>query len=182
MSPRLVSFVVLLLTTTTAFAQTRYDLVIKNGRVIDGSGNPWYDADVAVRDGKIAAIGKIDATSAARVIDAQGLYVAPGFIDVHAHAEGGIRRIPTADNFIANGVTSIITGNCGGSETDLAAFFAELREKGISINLGTLIGHNSVRRSVMGAAQRDPSPEEQKAMEDSVERAMEQGAVGFPPD
>ena len=169
----------LLLVAVTVVAQIRYDLVIKNGRVIDGSGNPWYDADVAVRDGKIAAIGKIDATSAVRVIDAQGLYIAPGFIDVHAHVEGGIRRIPTADNFIADGVTSVITGNCGGSETDLGAFFAELREKGISINLGTLIGHNSVRRSVMGAAKRDPSPEEQKAMEDSVEKAMAQGAVGF---
>ncbi len=169
----------LLFSSLPLFAQQPYDLLIKNGRIIDGSGNPWYDADLAIAAGKIAAIGTIDETKAKRVLDATGHFVAPGFIDVHTHAEGGIRRIPTADNFLFDGVTSIVTGNCGGSVTDLPAFFEELRGKGISINVATLIGHNSVREAVMGRAQRDPTPEEQQAMEQLVEKGMREGAVGF---
>jgi N-acyl-D-amino-acid deacylase len=107
------------------------------------------------------------------------MIVAPGFIDGHTHSEGGIRRIPTADNFLFDGVTSIVTGNCGGSVTAVDSFFTELRGNGISINLATLIGHNSVRREVMGTAQRDPSPEEMAAMEAHVEKAMRQGAIGL---
>jgi N-acyl-D-amino-acid deacylase len=156
-----------------------YDLLIRNGRVIDGAGNPWYAADVAVKGGRIAAVGRLEGATAAQVIDAGGLVVAPGFIDVHTHVEGGIRRRPTADNFLFDGVTSVVTGNCGGSETDLPAFFSELRQAGVSLNVGTLIGHNSVRRAVMGTEQRDPTPEEQAKMEALVEKAMRDGAVGF---
>ncbi|MCL4523932.1 MAG: D-aminoacylase [Acidobacteria bacterium] len=158
-----------------------YDLVIQNGRIVDGSGNPWYVADVGIKDGRIAAIGRLchgSDCAAKRTLDAKGLIVAPGFIDVHTHVEGGIARIPTADNYLFDGVTSIITGNCGGSETNLEKFFGDLRGK-LSINLGTLIGHNSVRRDVMGSAQREPTPEEQAKMEALVEQAMRQGAVGF---
>jgi N-acyl-D-amino-acid deacylase len=107
------------------------------------------------------------------------MIVAPGFIDVHTHAEGGIRRTPTADNFIFDGVTSIITGNCGGSETEVDSFFTVLRNQGMSVNLATLVGHNSVRRAVMGNVQRDPTAEEQSAMEALVEKAMQEGAVGL---
>ncbi|MBI3405705.1 MAG: D-aminoacylase [Acidobacteria bacterium] len=169
---------------TAIHAQTTYDLVIANGRVIDGSGNPWYVADVGIRDGKIVAIGRLCSTAAPncgakKVLDAKGLVVAPGFIDVHAHAEGDIKTIPTADNFIFDGVTSIITGNCGGSDVELDKIYSELRAAKISINYGSLIGHNSVRRTVMGSEQRDPTPDEQTKMEALVEQAMRQGAVGF---
>jgi N-acyl-D-amino-acid deacylase len=167
----------ILLLCATAYAQL--DVIIKNGRIIDGSGNPWYTADVGVRDGRIVAIGRLDTAQSLRVLDARGMVVAPGFIDVHTHSEGGIRRTPTADNFLFDGVTSVITGNCGGSETAIDSFFVELQHGGISVNLGTLIGHNSVRREVMGSAQRDPTAEEQAAMEALVEKAMRQGAVGF---
>ncbi len=161
-----------------------YDLILQNGRIVDGSGNPWYEADVGVRDGRIAAIGRLcdpgaGACPAKRTLDARGLVVAPGFIDVHVHVEEGIRRTPTADNFLFDGVTSLITGNCGGSETDLKKFFTELRQSGMSVNLGALVGHNSVRRAVMGAVNRDPAPEEQARMEALVEQAMWDGAVGF---
>jgi N-acyl-D-amino-acid deacylase len=156
-----------------------YELLIRNGRVIDGAGNPWYVADVGVKDGRIAAVGRLDGATAARVIDAGGLVVTPGFIDVHTHLEGGIRRHPTADNFVFDGVTSAVTGNCGGSETDLPRFFSELRQGGISLNVATLIGHNSVRRAVMGTEQRDATPEEQAKMEALIEKAMRDGAVGF---
>ena len=105
--------------------------------------------------------------------------LAPGFIDVHTHSESGIRRVPTADNYLFDGVTSLITGNCGGSAPDLEKFFAELRAAGISVNLGSLIGHNTVRRTVMGSEQRDPTPQEQQRMEALVELAMRHGAVGL---
>jgi len=169
----------LLVITLAASAQSNYDLVIQNGRIVDGSGNPWYVADVGIREGRIVAIGRLDVSGARRVLDAKGLIVAPGFIDVHTHSEDGIRRVPTADNFLFDGVTSVITGNCGGSEADLAKWFAELRQSRISINLGSLIGHNTVRRAVMGAEPRDPTPEELAKMQELVEKGMRDGAFGL---
>jgi N-acyl-D-amino-acid deacylase len=175
---------VFLVAAPAAQGQAAYDVVIASGRIVDGSGNPWYVADVGIRGGRIAAIGRLCGTGAQacpakRVIDAQGLIVAPGFIDVHTHVEENLPRLPTADNYLFDGVTSIITGNCGGSETDVAKWFAELRSAGISLNLGTLIGHNSVRRAVMGTENRAPTPDEQARMEAVVEQAMRDGAVGF---
>lgn len=162
-----------------ASAEPRYDVLIRGGRVVDGSGNPWYVADVGVRAGRVAAVGKLTAATAARVIEAAGLVVAPGFIDVHTHAEEGLRRTPTADNFVRDGVTTIVTGNCGHSEMDLPAFFSELEDKGLALNVASLVGHNGIRREVMGAEQREPTPEEQAAMEALVESAMRAGAVGL---
>lgn len=161
------------------FALAQYDVIIKNGRVIDGSGNPWYKADVGIRDGRIVAIGALDAGEGKRLLDAGGMIIAPGFIDGHTHSEGGLRRIPTADNFLFDGVTSIVTGNCGGSAVAIDSFFTELTIKGISVNVATLIGHNTVRREVMGSAQRDPSPDELAAMEALVAKGMRQGAIGL---
>ncbi len=175
----------LLALSCAAHAQGQYEVIIAGGRIVDGTGNPWYVGDVAIRDGRVAAIGplcsaaKTCATQAKRVIDAKGLYVSPGFIDVHTHSEDGIKARPAADNFLFDGVTSIVSGNCGGSDTDLAAVFAELRKNGISINYSTLVGHNSVRRDVMGTENRDPSAEELARMEALVEKAMRDGAVGF---
>ena len=154
----------LLLSLPVIIAYAQFDVVIKNGHIIDGSGNPWYVADVGIRDGRIVAIGRLDTTQCHHVLDARGMIVAPGFIDVHTHSEGGIRRTPTADNFLFDGVTSLITGNCGGSETAIDSFFAEVRHHGISVNLATFVGHNSVRREVMGNVQRDPSAEEPLAV------------------
>ncbi len=156
-----------------------FDLLIRNGKVVDGSGNPWFRADIGVLNGKIAAIGQLDSTQAKRTIDATGLVVSPGFIDVHTHVEGGIKRVPTADNYILDGVTSIITGNCGGSEDNLTSFYQNLMKIGISLNIGSFIGHNNVRRQVMNKANRDPTPKEQVDMENLVEKAMKQGAVGL---
>ncbi len=156
-----------------------FDLLIRNGKVIDGSGNPWFRADIGIVGNKIAAIGHFDSTDAKRTIDANGMVVSPGFIDVHTHAEDGIKRVPTADNFILDGVTSIITGNCGGSEDNLSDFFKKIMDKGVSVNIGSFIGHNNVRRQVMKKAMRDPTPKEQAEMERLVEKAMKQGAVGL---
>lgn len=162
----------------TSLAQS-YDILIKNGRIIDGTGNSWYYGDVAVQAGKIAAIGKLDRAKAKRIIDATGLVVAPGFIDVHTHIEGDEMVTPTADNFIHDGVTTVVTGNCGGSSLNMTKYFARLDSVKTSINVASLIGHNTIRRAVMGDAQRDPTAEELAQMEELVEKAMQDGAVGL---
>ena len=174
---RMLLFVISLLTFQVQAQQ--YDLVLINGKIVDGTGNSWYYGDVAVKDGRIAAIGKIAVADARKVVDVKGLVVAPGFIDVHTHIEGNDLKIPTAGNFIHDGVTSVVTGNCGSSNTDIARYFFRLDSVKMSVNIATLIGHNSVRRAVMGESQRDPGAEEQKQMEDLVEQAMLQGAVGL---
>lgn len=167
------------LASAQVFAQTNYDLILAGGRIIDGTGNPWFYGDIGVKDGKIVAIGKLDPSTAARVIDITGRVVAPGFIDVHTHIEGNDLRVPTADNFIFDGVTSVVTGNCGSSKIDIADYYRKLDSVKTSINITTLIGHNSVRSHVMGDSDRKPSADEQKQMEDIVAAAMRAGAVGF---
>src|SRR5205085_7513489 len=109
-----------------------------NGRVLDGTGNSWYYADIAIKNGKIVSIGKVNSTSAIKIIDARGLIVAPGFIDVHAHIENSVFEKPTADNYIYDGVTTVITGNCGGSADDLKKFFWQLDSMHTSINVASL--------------------------------------------
>jgi N-acyl-D-amino-acid deacylase len=158
---------------------SEYDLLVRGGRVVDGSGNPWYVADVGIRGGRVAAVGRLAGATAARVLDARGLVVAPGFIDVHVHVEESLVRRPTADNFVFDGVTTVLTGNCGGSEVDLPRFFDALRSARISLNTATLIGHNSVRREAMGTEERDPTPEELARMEALVDAAMRAGAMGL---
>jgi N-acyl-D-amino-acid deacylase len=159
--------------------EPEYDLAIVNGRIVDGTGNPWFYGGVAVKGDRIVKVGVVDASRAARVIDAKGMIVAPGFIDVHTHVEGNLADNPTADNFIYMGVTSIVTGNCGGSSIQVGDFLSGLEAKGISINLATLVGHNSVRREVMKDEAREPSADELQRMREIVDRAMREGAVGF---
>ncbi len=156
-----------------------YDLIIANGKIIDGTGNSWYHADIGIKDGKIIFIGKLTGAQATKTIDATGRIVSPGFIDVHTHIEGSEVRIPTAGNFILDGVTSVITGNCGGSSLDIAAYFRKTDSVKTSINIATLIGHNTVRRAVMGESARNPEDYEQRQMELLVEKAMKEGAVGL---
>ncbi len=168
--------------TMPAGAERPYDLIIRGGRVVDGSGNTPYAADVAIRDGRIAAIGSLcpsGACDAKRTLQAEGLIVAPGFIDVHTHADTGILRIPTADNFLLDGVTSVIGGNCGSSPRDFESFFSQIRKTGISVNLGILIGHSTVRSAVMGMERREPTADELSRMESLVEKGMRQGAFGL---
>ncbi len=156
-----------------------FDVLIRNARVIDGSGAAGYLADVAVRDGRIAAIGKLADATAARVIDAHERVVAPGFIDAHTHVEGNLERNPRADNFLLDGVTTVITGNCGSSELNLTAWFDKLEKLGIGLNVASLVGHNSVRAEVIGSANRAATPDEIRKMQNLVDRAMRDGAVGF---
>lgn len=161
-------------------SQPDFDLIVAGGRIVDGTGNPWFVADVAIKNGRIAEIGKLDAKRAARVIDARGLIVAPGFIDVHTHIESSIPVLPAAENFLRMGVTSVVTGNCGSSALNLGEWFSQLEKLGISINVASLVGHNTVRRAGMnGDFDRAPSPKELQRMRDLVSQAMREGAVGF---
>ncbi|MFQ5694892.1 MAG: amidohydrolase family protein [Terriglobia bacterium] len=112
-------------------------------------------------------------------MNAQGLVVVPGFVDVHMHVSGDLLERPDAHNLVADGVTSVVSGNCGDSKVNLGEWFAELEETGVAINVASLIGHNSVRRTVMGTDNRAPTREEQAQMEALVTAAMEDGAVGF---
>jgi N-acyl-D-amino-acid deacylase len=161
-----------------AQAQEALDLLIRNGTVIDGSGKKAFRADVGIRAGMIVKIGRLRKMPARETIDAAGLVVAPGFIDVHTHADG-IDRTPLAENFVRMGVTSVVAGNCGGSTINVAESFQRIRDTGISVNFATLVGHNSVRRAVMGMERRPPTAEELAKMKDLVSHAMAEGAVGF---
>ena len=109
---------ILLLIYSTLNAQ-QADILIKNGKILDGTGNSWFYGDLAVQNGKIIAVGRLTKFTAAKIIDAKGLVVAPGFIDVHTHIEGEEKRNPTADNFIYDGVTTVVTGNCGSSQVNI---------------------------------------------------------------
>lgn len=172
-------FVLTCLASWTALAAAEScDLLIRGGRVVDGTGSPAYFADVAVEDGRILAIGKLNIQAAA-TIDAKGLIVAPGFIDVHTHAEN-IDDLPLAENFLRMGVTTLVLGNCGGSALNVAEFFKKLEATGISPNVATLIGHNTVRSHVMsGSFMRPPTDEELAKMRLLVEQAMKEGALGL---
>lgn len=161
-----------------AYAQD-VDILLKGGKIVDGSGNPWYYGDVAIKGGKIVQLGRLTNVTATRVIDATGLIISPGFIDVHTHIEGNDLMVPTAGNFIFDGVTSVVTGNCGGSNVNISKYFQRLDSVKTSINVATLIGHNSVRNAVMGDVQRSPTEAEQRKMEELVEQAMRDGAVGL---
>ncbi len=155
-----------------------FDLVLRGGRCIDGTGNPAYFADVAVNNGRIAALGKIP-EDGSETLDVPGLIVAPGFIDVHTHADE-IDELPLAENYCRMGVTTIIAGNCGESVRDIAAFFRRIESVGISVNAATLVGHGTIRERVMrGSFDRPPTATELQEMKGLVDQAMTDGAVGL---
>jgi N-acyl-D-amino-acid deacylase len=172
-------FLLLLLVSFSASSQIRYDIIIRNGKVLDGSGNSWYYADIAVKEGKIISIRKNLPGEATKIIDARGLVVAPGFIDVHTHIEDDEIKNPAAENFIYDGVTTVITGNCGLSKVNISKYLGFIDSLKPSINVAALIGHNDVRRAIMGRAMRDPNETEMKQMEQLVDDAMKNGAVGL---
>ena len=164
----------------TTYAQgPQYDLVIRNGRILDGTGSPWYRADVGLRGDTIAAIAPSITDPAARTIDAGGQIVSPGFIDIHNHARENIFELPTADNYIRQGVTTIIEGPDGGSPIPLADFLDRLEKTQKSINVGSFIGQGSVREAVLGRANRRPTPAELDKMRTIVDEGMKSGAFGM---
>ncbi len=161
--------------------QESYDLLVRGGRLLDGSGNPWYYADVAVRGDRIAAVGDLAAASARRVIDARGLYVAPGFIDVHSHAGPGLATVELsgATPLLAQGLTTVVINPDGGGPVDLRAQRADLSRYGLGVNVAQLVPHGSVRAAVLGMSDRAPSPAELDRMRSLVAEGMEAGAFGL---
>jgi N-acyl-D-amino-acid deacylase len=193
-------FTLLLLAPLGLFAQN-YDLVIRNGHVIDGTGSPWYAADIAIRDGHIAAIGRLDSATARQTIDAAGMVVAPGFIDMLGQSETSMLVNPHLPSKIYQGITTEITGE-GGSAAPLTdairtadhanfehykidpswntfrEFFGRLEKQGMGINLASYVGATQVRRAVIGDDDRAPTAAELDRMKALVRDAMHDGTVG----
>lgn len=181
------------------------DIIIKGGKIIDGSGNPWYFGDVGIADGRIAAVGTFGAAAAARTIDATGLCVTPGFIDAHSHSDTTPLVNPRCESKVRQGVTTECIGQCGSSGaprgaaaqtsgapdddeegdglkptwTTMAGYFEALAACGHTVNLAPLVGHGNLRRLAMGYANRRATPDELAKMKDLLREGLEAGALGF---
>ncbi|MBT8488016.1 MAG: D-aminoacylase [Gemmatimonadetes bacterium] len=155
--------------------------LIWNGRLLDGSGNPWIYADVLIRGDRIEAVGDLSDVEADEVIDATGLYVAPGFIDSHSHAGGGLASagLSHAEPLLAMGLTTVFVNPDGGGPADMAAQHDALMANGLGVNVAQLVPQGSVRRAVMGSADRAATPSELARMREIVQEAMETGAWGL---
>ncbi len=183
-----------------------FDTVIRNGRIIDGTGNVWYRADLGIRDGKIAAIGRLGSAEAARTIDAADRYVMPGFIDIHSHADVTVAIDPRAESAVRQGVTTLVVGNCGLSAAPITGpdsfpheihrsvleqtgfdpawrsmgeYLDTLRDRGIATNVAALVGHGTLRAVAMGTDDRAASADEVQAMCTLAARALDEGAFGL---
>ena len=169
-----------LATPSNAHAQS-YDVIIRNGRVIDGTGNPWFLADVALDGDRIAAIGDLGAATGVREIDATGLYVTPGFIDAHSHAGPGLATagLSHGEPLLAQGLTTVVINPDGGGPVDLARQRSELLRDGLGVNTAQLVPHGSIRRAILGAEDRAPTAGEMEEMRGLVRRGMEEGAFGL---
>jgi N-acyl-D-amino-acid deacylase len=185
-----------------------FDIIIKNGKIIDGTGNPWFKADLGIKNGKIAKIGCLSSSRAEKTLDADGLIVCPGFIDMHSHSDFSVIFNPKAESTIRQGVTTLVVGNCGMSlapvnparedllmryispflppgeklEIKWSTFSEYLKHQekfGVSSNIANLVGHGTVRIAVMGFEERTPTKEELGEMKMLVAEAMEAGAFGM---
>ncbi len=198
---RQIAALMLAFVATANAGQRPYDVLIKNGHVIDGSGSPWYAADVGILDGHIVAIGKLEEKNAAQVIDAHDQIVAPGFVDMLGQSEFSILVDPRLPSKIYQGITTEITGEGGSAApatgtaatdlrvdlshygldlnwTDFASYFARLEQQGIGINLGSYVGATTLRKAVIGNDNRTATADELLRMRSLVRTAMQQGARG----
>ncbi len=155
------------------------DLILRNGRIVDGTGSAWFRADVAIRGDSIARIAPRIEGTAARVIDVKDQVISPGFVDLHTHAIRGIYEVPTADNYIRQGVTTILEGPDGFSPVPLKPFLDKLEATPRSINIGSFVGHGSVRVKAMGYVDRPATDEEVERMRVLVDEGMRDGAFGM---
>ncbi len=153
------------------------DIIIRGGRVVDGTGSPWFRADLGVKDGKISRIGSIR-EKADRTINASGKTVSPGFIDIHTHAED-ITAFPRAENFLRQGVTTVVAGNCGMSAFPVGKHLAEVEKARPHINYASLVGHGEIRKRVMGMNNSSPGRKKMSEMCRLVEEAMREGSLGI---
>lgn len=159
----------------------RFDLLIRRAHVVDGTGNPWFRADVGIVGDRIQAVGQLDGATAAKVIDAAGLTLTPGFIDVHSHAGPGLATegLRYGQPVLAQGITTVLVNPDGGGPTDLAGQRARYLRQGIGPNVGLMVPHGSVRQAVIGMTDRDPDSEQLARMVDLVRQGMRSGAFGL---
>lgn len=181
-----------------------YDVLVVNGMVVDGTGSPWFYANLAIENGKIVEMGKLSRRKAKTTIDAKGMFVCPGFIDIHSHSDLSAFVNPFCESKLRQGVTTELVGNCGYSLAPLLSdafeetkqyyremygveagwqtvqdYLNALQNAKPAINYATLVGHGTVRKSVMGYENRKPTPEEMKKMKKLVAESMKQGAFGM---
>lgn len=158
-----------------------FDIIIKNAKIIDGTGNPWYFADIGIRGDTIAAIGDLSHKAAPKTIDVQGLIACPGFIDVHTHCDRGLGKPDTTANinFITQGVTTVVTGNCGSGTFRFTETQRQWEDIGIGTNAVMLVGYGTIRTAVMGVEVRSLTEEEIEKMKAILRRAMKEGAWGL---
>ena len=193
------SFVVAFATSILPAAEPAYDLLIRNGRIVDGTGNPWFHGDLAIRGDRIVAVGRVPPGTARREIDARGLVVAPGFIDMHSHSDYLLLEDGDAPSKVRQGVTTEVLGEgrsagpyrgklsprrakVGGKEvswTTLGGYFETLEKAGVAVNVASYVGIDNVWEGVMGTSHARPSPEEFGRMKELVEEAMKDGAFGL---
>jgi len=191
---RTLAFIALVTASLPAAAQQAasgsYDLVIRNGRVLDGTGNPWFPADIGVRGGRIVTVGTLTGATATRVIDASGKYVTPGFIDIHSHADdgssprGGFRdpdpQIRSAPNLVSQGITTTVVNHDGRSPFPIAEQRSLLEKNGIGTNAMLLVGHGTLRSRIMGQdVRRVATPDEITRMRALLRQGLQEGAVGL---
>ena len=184
----------------------RFDIGILGGRIVDGAGNPWYNADLGIVGQKIAKIGRIEKRECEKTIDAKGTYVCPGFIDVHTHSDITALVFPGCDSTLRQGVTTHLVGNCGSSAAPMREPYIDVwkiywgewsgkmeegnwrtfddylkvvEKQGVGHNIGALVGHGAVRTAILGAQQRAPKPAELAKMKALVDEAMRAGAFGL---
>ena len=157
-----------------------WDLLIHSGTVIDGSGRSAFQADVAIQGDRIVTVSEtsLDRDRASRVIDATGMVVSPGFVDLHAHLDP-LLRLPGSESHIRQGVTTALGGPDGGGPWPFEAHLDAVEEISVGMNVGFLVGHNTIRRTVMGLVNRAPTPPELDRMKSMVAKAMEEGAWGI---
>lgn len=179
MNARKLLLLVCFLTFWSAGAQDNYDVIIRGGKIIDGTGNPWYIADLGIDDERIIKIGDLSSASADKSIDAIGLVVSPGFIDPHTHAIRGIFDVPNAESALLQGITTLTEGNDGTSPFPINEHYQAIIDRQISPNWSVFVGQGTIRSQVIGSEDRDATPSEMERMKTMVRDAMEQGALGI---
>lgn len=164
-----------------AIPSVKADVVLVGGTIFDGTGKPGFVGDIAIREDRIVAIGRFEASPGALRLNCKGLFIAPGFIDLHNHSDSGMvsRATRTNVNYLMQGCTTIVTGNCGFGPVDMAAYTRKMEAAGIGTNVAHLLPQGSLRREVMGTANRKPTAEEMQQMQKLAEKAMRDGCFGM---